>query len=159
VPAHHVHHEADDRLHRIELREQAGESLPDVDAFDLAWIPSLFVPERAIDQVIARVARALLPGGWLLFAVMRPTADPLTAALARLRTRLFGGLVTTPEAASTMLSRSGLHEMMILPAAPTSVVAIVARGASDRPWCREAGRTRAPRIGFFARRDRVPSSR
>jgi SAM-dependent methyltransferase len=111
---------------RIELREQAAEALPDVDTFDLAWIPSLFVPERAIAAAVARVHRALRPGGWLLFAVMRPGAEPLRAALTRLRTALFGGLMTTPETAATLLQQSGFDPVTVLPGSPTSSVAVVA---------------------------------
>src|SRR5262245_49081026 len=44
---------------RIELRQQNAEDLTDVDSFDLAWIPSAFIPDRSITTVALRVHRAL----------------------------------------------------------------------------------------------------
>lgn len=76
---------------RIQLREQAVEDLSDTDAFDLAWIPSAFMPEKVIPAACEHVYRALRPGGWLLFAMANPGTDPVTASLVRLRTVLWGG--------------------------------------------------------------------
>ncbi len=75
---------------RIELREQAAEDLTDVNAFDLAWIPSAFIPERSIVTIVERVYRALRPGGWLLFAMVSPGSGPLAGSYARLRTAIWG---------------------------------------------------------------------
>ncbi len=110
---------------RIELREQAAETLSDVDRFDLAWIPSLFLPEQAVPAIAERVRRALRPGGWLLFAALKPSRDPLTAALASFRTAVFGGLVTTPERVEALLAGLGFVHVRTLPSAPTAVAAIV----------------------------------
>src|SRR4051812_22855649 len=71
---------------RIELREQAGEALPDRDAFDLIWIPSAFIPASVIPTILERALSALRPGGWLLFAMANPGASSLAAGLTRLRT-------------------------------------------------------------------------
>jgi SAM-dependent methyltransferase len=76
---------------RIVLREQVVEDLADTEAFDLVWLPSAFIPAKAIPPACENVCRALRPGGWLLFAMATPGTDPLTASLVRLRTVLWGG--------------------------------------------------------------------
>jgi len=115
-----------DLASRIELREQAAEALSETDRFDLAWIPSLFLPERAIPAACERVRRALRPGGWLLFAAMKRSQDPLAAALSGFRTALFGGFITTPERVAHLLRETGFVDVNELPSAPTAVAAIVA---------------------------------
>jgi 2-polyprenyl-3-methyl-5-hydroxy-6-metoxy-1,4-benzoquinol methylase len=110
---------------RIELREQAGEDLTDTDAFDLAWIPGVFVPGRAVPAVVRRVHLALRPGGWLLFPVMRPHAEPLAGAIAQLRTAMFGGMVVAPETIERLLREEGFTEVRALPGPPTAVTALV----------------------------------
>ncbi len=111
---------------RIELRGQRGEDLPDVDAFDLAWIASVFVPELAIRPVLQRVRRALRPGGWLLFPTLRPTGDRLSDALATLRTAMFGGWITTPERVETLLTDEGFIEVHTMQAPPHTLAATIA---------------------------------
>src|SRR5262249_30850438 len=77
---------------RIELREQPAESLSDEAAFDLAWMPVPFMPERIIPQAIERVLRALRPGGWLIIPF--PAVDdlpPAIAAMFKIRFTQFGG--------------------------------------------------------------------
>lgn len=110
---------------RIELRLQAGEDLPDHDAFDLAWIPSLFVPEAVLPAVLARIQVALRPGGWLLFPVIKPGPDPLHASLVRLRAAMFGGLDTTPPAAEALLRERGFGSVRTLQHPPASLAAMV----------------------------------
>src|SRR5205085_5765824 len=68
---------------QIELRQEAGEDLGDTEAFDLAWIPSAFIPEAALATIVPRVGRALRPQGWLLLAMVNPGPEPLSAAIAR----------------------------------------------------------------------------
>lgn len=111
---------------RIELREQAAEDLRDEDRFDLAWIPGVFIPEPALPAVVERAARALRPGGWLLLAFAQPGADPLAAALSRLRTELWGGSQLAAAEIGGVLARSGLVEIEALPSAPGAAVAMVA---------------------------------
>lgn len=111
---------------RIELREQGAEDLPDEDRFDLAWVPGVFIPERALPSILERVRRALRPGGWLLLAFAGPGADPLATALARLRTALWGGAQLAPAEFEGLLARSGLADVRFLPGPPGSTVAMMA---------------------------------
>lgn len=110
---------------RIELREQSAADLPDSGVFDLAWIPTLFIPEAALPSVVERVFRTLKPGGWLLFPTMKAAPDPMATALARLRIAQFGGPVVGTEELEAMLNRFGYAEVRSLPTPPTSPVAMV----------------------------------
>lgn len=111
---------------RIALREQAAEQLGDVEMFDLAWLPSAFMPAWAIPAACERVYRALRPGGWLLFAMANPGGDPLAAAVVRLRTVLWGGSVIAPGQIEALLSERGFVEIQALPSPPGAVAAMVA---------------------------------
>jgi SAM-dependent methyltransferase len=110
--------------HRIELRQQAGEQLTDEEAFDLAWIPSLFVPESAVPAILERVHRALRPGGWLLFPMWRADGDGLAGSLARLRIAMFGGLPATQPGVEQLLRRHGFIDVRSTPAPPPALSAL-----------------------------------
>ena len=62
---------------RVELRHQGVEQLDDEKVFDLAWLPLPFIPLAVVVEGLARVRRALKPGGWLLLpgSTMEPGAD------------------------------------------------------------------------------------
>ena len=111
---------------RIELRQQLGEELPDIDAFDLAWVPSLFIPGPAVDPILRRVFRAMRPGGWVLLALARTDGEPLAAAYARLRTVLWGGVPWTAAEAIGLVTGAGFadaRQVDLPPAAPMALVA------------------------------------
>jgi precorrin-6B methylase 2 len=111
---------------QIDLREAAAEELSDTDAFDLAWIPSLFIPQRSIARIVERVARSLRPGGWLLFAAMNPDSEPLAAAINSFRATLWGGSVLDAEAVAALLTNSGLVDVRLLPGPPAATIAFAA---------------------------------
>jgi ubiquinone/menaquinone biosynthesis C-methylase UbiE len=116
---------------RIALREQNAEELPDINSFDLAWIPGAFVSEAATPTLIGRIYRALRPGGWLLFAIICSGDGTIAAAVARLRTAMFGGFVTTNESVELLLSRQGFVDVRTLPRSPGSLGAVVAARRPD----------------------------
>lgn len=111
---------------RIHLREQAAEALSDMDAFDLAWLPSAFLPEKGIPAACEHVYRAIRPGGWLLFAMANPGSDSMTASLVRLRTAFWGGTVIAPDSAIALLRQTGFVDVQSLPGPSGSVVALIA---------------------------------
>jgi SAM-dependent methyltransferase len=111
---------------RIQLREQAVEDLSDRNAFDLAWIPSAFMPEKAISAACEHVYRGLRGGGWLLFAMANPGTDPVTASLVRLRTALWGGCLLVPGQVETLLRRTGFVDIQTLTSPPGAIVALIA---------------------------------
>jgi SAM-dependent methyltransferase len=111
---------------RIEVRQQSAEDLPDVNAFDLAWIPTAFVPAAALAAGLRRVHRALRSGGWLLLGMVNPGVDPLAGALACLRTALWGGALLIPTDVETMLGQAGFADVQMMPALPGAVAAMIA---------------------------------
>ncbi len=114
---------------QVELRQQAGEDLTDIEAFDLAWVPGAFMPQTAVQTLIERVRRALRPGGWVLFAIPSLGADPISASTTRLRTALWGGTPMVPEEAQGYLERAGLSDVRLpdMPAGSPIVVAAARR--------------------------------
>jgi SAM-dependent methyltransferase len=110
---------------RIEVREQPAEQLSEESAFDLAWLPSPFIPKQALGRVVERVHRALKPGGWLLFAAAKSGEDLRGAAL-RFHVALFGGEPSTQAELERLLTEQGLTEVRTLPSPPRDFKLIVA---------------------------------
>lgn len=110
---------------RIELRQQAAQQLTCRHQYDLAWLPSAFVPSAELPRVRPRVHAALRPAGYLLLAVLRPEADPLADALARLRAHLLGGRVIARAQAEDLLRAHGFAEVRTLPSPEAAQIALV----------------------------------
>ena len=109
---------------QIDLREAAAEDLSDTDAFDLAWIPSLFIPQRSIARIVERVARSLRPGGWLLFAAMNPEQRTARGSDQSASERRCGAAACSmPDAVAALLTNSGLVDVRLLPSSPAATVA------------------------------------
>ncbi|HEY2651763.1 MAG TPA: class I SAM-dependent methyltransferase [Solirubrobacteraceae bacterium] len=53
----------------VELRLESVADLTDEAAFDLAWVPQMFIPPAALDAGLGRVRSALRPGGWVILAL------------------------------------------------------------------------------------------
>lgn len=110
---------------RIELREQAAETLPDEEAFDLAWIPAPFVTPAALPPLVERVQRALKPGGWLLFVTMKPS-EGLGGAVAAFRVARFGGGILSQDEVTDLLAKARLADIRVLPGPPRDFKMLVA---------------------------------
>lgn len=110
---------------RVELREQSAEELCEQQRYDLAWLPSLFLPEASVPAIVERVVRALRPGGWLLFPCMRADGDGLERALARLRTALFGGYMGGVVQVERLLAAHGLTSVRALAGPATALTSMV----------------------------------
>jgi len=112
---------------RIELRRIGGEAIDDVDAFDLAWIATVFMPEDLVPRIAAAVLRALRPGGWAMLALARPeSGDPLVDAVWNFRVRSFGGALLTGKDGMALLDRAGFAEVRVLASPPGAVAAVAA---------------------------------
>jgi len=111
---------------RIVLREQAGQEITDRNAFDLAWLPSLFVPHEAVADIVACVSAALRPGGWLLVPILRPTGDALATALSRLRVAMFGGWTWSSEELEALLRDNNYGQVRTMAPSPQALTALVA---------------------------------
>jgi SAM-dependent methyltransferase len=111
---------------RIELREQRAEDLVDDAAFDLAWVPTNFMPPAVLGPAAERVLRALRPGGWTLFGATSAALEGPAAAVWRLRMALFGDGVPTSAAAETLLREAGFADVHTLPTPPGTFLCLVA---------------------------------
>lgn len=99
---------------RLELREQAVEQLSDKEAFDLVWLPSMFIGGTLMRSAVERIYEALRPGGWILVGAVIQNPDPHLAAYLRLRDVLRGGCSITPAETEALLSDVGYEQVQTL---------------------------------------------
>jgi hypothetical protein len=111
---------------RVELRELRGEQLSDESCFDLAWVPTFFIPRAVLQRVLERVRHALRPGAWLLLPVLVGQQATLRASVLRLRVSLWGGSALTFDGARETLQTLGFQSVQTLPSAPTAMTELVA---------------------------------
>ncbi|MEE1610648.1 SAM-dependent methyltransferase [Microvirga sp. CF3016] len=76
---------------RIAVRQERVEDLRDEKAFDLAFLPQMFLPEAVLQGAMERIFRSLRPGGWLLVAVLSSEGRGTISAINRLKNLLWGG--------------------------------------------------------------------
>lgn len=105
------------------------QDIPDRDAFDLVWLPAVFLPEPVLSLGIDRVHTALKAGGWVVTMAMSNPGDDLPSALGRLRNVMWGGDRLTGEELQDKLRRAHLTEMQVLPLASGTTKLIAARKA------------------------------
>jgi SAM-dependent methyltransferase len=96
---------------RITLRNQDFVALDDVDAFDAVWTPTFFLPEDVLKAGLARVMRAVRPGGWVVLGVFLPSPDPVARATNALNTVRGGGSVLDEARAAELLEDAGFAEV------------------------------------------------
>ncbi len=112
---------------RIELRHQGLEDLRDREAFDLAYLPQVFMPVDVVERGLPAIRNALRPGGWvLLVAISAPGAD-LGSALSRLRNVLWGGEALYPEQVAEMVRAAGFDSVRVVGPPDSTTKGIVGR--------------------------------
>ena len=117
---------------RVALRRLDVAELSDVDAYDLAWLPTAFLPEAAVRAALPRLGAALRPGGCLVVA-LRPASDlPVVQAIEALGARLTGGSALTAAEVTAPLLDAGFDEVVDLPATPLTGTLLGARRAGTR---------------------------
>lgn len=102
---------------RITIRAQDVCELAEADTYDLIWFAGPFLPAEIIPVALERCAHALRPGGWLMFARFGGT-DPLSDALADLRTVRAGGEAWGDHQVLELLTEAGLRDGRHVPLAP-----------------------------------------
>lgn len=110
---------------RLELRHQGVETVEDVEAFDLAWLPLPFIPNTVVSEAVRRVHRALTPGGWLLLPGSIDN-DGTSGAIALWQTHVTGGTLLTGDERRQLTTGVGfdsLHAIPVPPGAPPMVAA------------------------------------
>jgi Methyltransferase domain len=96
---------------RIELKELAVEALTDEVVFELVWLPSFFVAEKALPAAVARVHAGLKPGGWLLMPIGVNGGDERQRATLSLVCELWGGPALSVAEAQTLLQGRGFSQV------------------------------------------------
>ncbi|HWE76752.1 MAG TPA: class I SAM-dependent methyltransferase [Stellaceae bacterium] len=76
---------------RVTLRRQSVAELDDEEAFDLVWMPSMFLPLPVIEAALPRVVRALARGGALILGTYAPPPGPFGRFTSKLLTVRSGG--------------------------------------------------------------------
>jgi precorrin-6B methylase 2 len=76
---------------RVLIRRERVENVADEQAFDLVFLPQMFLPDPIIREAFERVFRAMKPGGWLLVAVLSQDGQGPISAVNRLKNLLWGG--------------------------------------------------------------------
>lgn len=76
---------------RIVVRRERVEDLRQEQAFDLAFLPQMFLPDTVIQEALERIYCSLRPGGWLLVAVLSQEGHGKNSAINRLKNLLWGG--------------------------------------------------------------------
>ncbi len=87
------------------LLQVTVQELDDPDGFDLAWLPSFFIPEPVLDDAVARIYSMMRPGGTLVVGIQygereeslaSAVDDLFTVRSGRLRGRLGGRARPSP---------------------------------------------------------------
>jgi SAM-dependent methyltransferase len=96
---------------RITLVATTIQEFHDTDGFDLAWLPSFFIPETILDDAISRIHDLLRPGGTIVVGTGTGGADSVEAAVDDLRTVRSGGSIVSAPDAAIRLERAGFADV------------------------------------------------
>lgn len=105
----------------------AAEDLKDEGAFDLAWLPSFFIPAPVLSAVLTRVLVSLNPGGWLLFPIGGFVGDNRQRTGFALANEFWGGPVLSISEAEALLKNAGVETIRALPGPPVWPQLLVAQ--------------------------------
>jgi SAM-dependent methyltransferase len=105
---------------RMTLRNQSIAAIDDEDAFDLVWLPSMFLPVEVLDASLPRILRALRPDGVLVLGMFATKTVPHGAALREVLTIRSGGVPWSPDAIAARLNEAGFAEVEYVPIEQTA---------------------------------------
>jgi SAM-dependent methyltransferase len=89
----------------IELRLQAVAEITDETAFDLAWVPQMFIARDELEAGLVRVWTALRPGGWIILALAGDSDGRRVGAYQALLATMLGGGPMGVEEGTELLRR------------------------------------------------------
>jgi precorrin-6B methylase 2 len=98
---------------RMELREGRGEALADVAAYDLVFVPGVFIPSDALPGILRAARQALRPGGEVILAVLSPAAEQISDVA--FRAAVWGGDVLGLQVASALVRSAGFSHIEAVP--------------------------------------------
>jgi SAM-dependent methyltransferase len=100
---------------RIAIRREPVESLQEDKAFDLAFLPQMFLPDAVIEEAVQRIFHALKPGGWLLVAALSHEGPGTASAVNRLKSLLWGGNTRDVARIKPLLESAGFDPVIRAP--------------------------------------------
>jgi SAM-dependent methyltransferase len=102
---------------RVELRRQSVADLVDEEAFDLAWMPQIFLSREDLEVGLARVLTALRTGSWLVMPVAANATDctALERAAVEHDAVIRGGGPMSVEEATELLAAAGYVQIRAMP--------------------------------------------
>jgi len=103
---------------RIEVRPQRVEEMSDAMAFDLVWLPQVFLPRDILPRALGAAWTALRPGGWIMLPAISIRGDDTRAALARFRNVLWGGETLLPEDVARLLGEARFDAVRVFLSPP-----------------------------------------
>jgi precorrin-6B methylase 2 len=96
---------------RITLHSSTIEEYADSDGFDLAWVPSFFIPRAVLDAAISRTHELLRPGATIVVGTTQGEEGSLESAVDDLRTIRSGGSAIGAREALDRLRRAGFADV------------------------------------------------
>lgn len=111
---------------RVEMRDQLIQDLADDAAYDLVWLPQVFLPRDVFLAGLEQSRIALRPGGWLLTVTLSLPGPGLAPAVSRLNNVLFGGPPFLPEQVAELVSAAGFTAVQRFPGPPATPLNFVA---------------------------------
>jgi hypothetical protein len=109
----------------IELRAKRIEDLVDRVAFDLVWLPQIFLPREVLKLGLRRAWEALRPGGWILLIAFSIPGMDLDAALMRLTNVAYGGDPLYPEQVAELLADADFVRTQVFPSPAGSIPKLI----------------------------------
>ncbi len=100
---------------RIVLRRQRIECLEDEEAFDLAFLPQMFLSDDAMAEAAWRIFRSLRPGGWLLIAALSDEGQDVASSINRLKNLLWGGNTRSMDSLKPHFVAAGFNPVIRAP--------------------------------------------
>jgi precorrin-6B methylase 2 len=100
---------------RVTIRRQRVEHMEEEEAFDLAFLPQMFLPDAIMPQAAATIFRSLRPGGWLLVAVLAHEGSGVPSAVNRLKNLLWGGNIRNVASVKRCLAKAGFDPVIRAP--------------------------------------------
>lgn len=112
---------------RVELRLQSVAELDDRERYDMAWLPTMFIPPPAVYAGLPRLLAALRPGGWLVLAAVTSGRDEFSDAVAAWRVARDGGTAVPVDDMARRLRETGFVDVRRLSLPPGAPAMLGAR--------------------------------
>ncbi len=85
--------------------------LAEEEAYSLVWLAGPFIPKHIIPNAVARISKALKPGGVMVFGLFGAPPSEMGKALTELRIVRSGGHPWTFDEAEALVSAEGFQDV------------------------------------------------